>query len=53
MEELRKQRQDLIEDERWEDALAVHDQILNIDPNGLRYSNRGAMLYRLGVTMNL
>ncbi|HPY74964.1 MAG TPA: tetratricopeptide repeat protein [Planctomycetota bacterium] len=48
VEELRKQRQDLIEDERWEDALAVHDQILNIDPNGLRYSNRGAMLYRLG-----
>ena len=48
VEELRKQRQAYIDAEDWETVLEIHDQILALDPNGLRYSNRGAFLYRLG-----
>ena len=48
VEELRKQRQAYIDAEDWETVLEIHDKILALDPNGLRYSNRGAFLYRLG-----
>lgn len=47
MERLRLDRQKWMEEEKWEEALAVHDVILALDPTGLRYANRGSILYRM------
>mgnify|MGYP000961867314 CR=1 FL=1 len=48
IESLRKLRQDRINAEDWEGALSLHDEILEKEPTGLRYANRGSILYRLG-----
>lgn len=48
IELLRKQRQEKVEQGLWDDALAIHDQVLALEPTALRHANRGALLYRLG-----
>ncbi len=47
IEELRKERQEKIAKEDWQGALKIHDDILGIEPTGLRYANKGALLYRM------
>lgn len=47
IEELRKERQKMIADEDWESALHKHDEILALEPSGLRYANKAALLYRI------
>lgn len=47
IEELRKERQDMIAHEDWEAALRKHDEILALEPSGMRYANKGALLYRI------
>ncbi len=48
IEELRKERQVNIQQEKWDSALQKHDEILVLEPTGLRYANKGALLYRMG-----
>ena len=48
IENLRKQRQEKVQAGDWEEALRIHNQILEIEPTALRYANRGALLYRMG-----
>ena len=48
IDRLRKQRQEKIDKEDWEGALQSHDEIIAIEPTGLRYANRGSIMYRLG-----
>lgn len=48
LEELRVQRQGMMDQGKWEDALVLQDEILALEPNALRYANRGSILYRLG-----
>ncbi|NUM34721.1 MAG: tetratricopeptide repeat protein [Candidatus Brocadiae bacterium] len=47
MERLRIERQQAMEKESWQKALETHDIILALEPTGLRYANRGSILYRM------
>lgn len=47
MERLRVERQQAMEKENWDKALEIHDIILALEPTGLRYANRGSILYRM------
>lgn len=48
IEELKTKRQEKIEENQWEDALEFQNEIIALEPNALRYTNKGSMLYRLG-----
>lgn len=48
LKRLRDERQKKFNEEDWEGALEIHDQILKLSPSALRYANRGSILYRLG-----
>ena len=46
--QLRDERQKHIDNKDWDKALALHDEIIDLEPTPLRYVNRGSMLYRMG-----
>jgi WD40 repeat protein/tetratricopeptide (TPR) repeat protein len=48
LEDLRIKRQEMMDLGKWEEALTAQDEILALEPNALRYANRGSILYRLG-----
>ncbi|WP_372368424.1 tetratricopeptide repeat protein [Candidatus Uabimicrobium sp. HlEnr_7] len=48
LESLKSQRQEQIELNNWEKALEYQNEIIDLEPNALRYTNKGSMLYRLG-----
>ena len=47
IKELREKRQQHIDAKEWDEALALHDRIIEMEPTALRYVNRGSMLYRM------
>lgn len=48
LEEYRIKRQEMMDKGNWNEALVFQDQIIALEPNALRYANRGSILYRLG-----